>query len=100
MEYDANGNLIVDRDRKIRKIAYNYLNLPDTIYFDNGNLIINNSVHSHPISPKYSLSDKNYKKKINSTLNGKNIYRMPTYWIYYVKDGKYYAFFINSGCGS
>ena len=42
MEYDANGNLIVDRDRKIRKIAYNYLNLPDSIYFDNGNLIINN----------------------------------------------------------
>ena len=58
MEYDANGNLIVDRDRKIRKIAYNYLNLPDTIYFDNGNLIINN----------YDASGRKYRSTFYTVL--------------------------------
>ena len=38
--YDANGNLIYDQDRGIAAIRYNLLNLPDTIQFTNGNLII------------------------------------------------------------
>ena len=39
MLYDANGNLTTDSDRGISEIKYNLLNLPDTIKFDNGNLI-------------------------------------------------------------
>jgi len=39
--YDANGNLIYDLDRGISIIKYNILNLPDTIVFGNGCMIIN-----------------------------------------------------------
>ena len=38
--YDANGNMIYDLDRNICAIKYNLLNLPDTIQFANGNLIV------------------------------------------------------------
>ena len=41
MEYDANGNMVSDRDRGIYLIKYNRLNLPDTIQFTNGNQIVN-----------------------------------------------------------
>ena len=40
LAYDANGNMIYDQDRGIAAIRYNLLNLPDTIQFTNGNLII------------------------------------------------------------
>lgn len=37
-EYDANGNMIIDRNKGISsEIFYNYLNLPESILFDNGN---------------------------------------------------------------
>ena len=39
--YDANGNLITDLDRGIQRIRYNILNLPDTVFFTNGNRLIN-----------------------------------------------------------
>ena len=39
--YDANGNLVSDLDRGISVIKYNILNLPDTIVFGNGCMIIN-----------------------------------------------------------
>ena len=38
--YDANGNMTYDLDRNICAIKYNLLNLPDTIQFSNGNLIV------------------------------------------------------------
>ena len=38
--YDANGNMIYDKDRGISAIRYNLLNLPDTIQFANGNQIV------------------------------------------------------------
>ncbi len=41
MRYDANGNLIRDLDRGIDYIVYNILNLPDSIFFHNGNVITN-----------------------------------------------------------
>lgn len=41
MKYDVHGNLVSDVDRGIVKIKYNYLNLPDTIQFFNGNQIVN-----------------------------------------------------------
>ena len=39
--YDANGNLTSDLDRGIQRIRYNILNLPDTVFFSNGNRLIN-----------------------------------------------------------
>ena len=36
MYYDANGNLVADRDRDIRKVDYNVLNLPISAEFGNG----------------------------------------------------------------
>jgi RHS repeat-associated protein len=39
--YDKNGNMKKDLDRDILTIRYNLLNLPDTIQFRNGNVIIN-----------------------------------------------------------
>ena len=41
MNYDANGNLLQDFDRKICTIQYNLLNLPEIIQFCNGNNIVN-----------------------------------------------------------
>ncbi|MDR2652657.1 MAG: DUF6443 domain-containing protein [Prevotellaceae bacterium] len=41
MEYDANGNLIKDLDRKILSIRYNLLNLPSKIFFEDGSVILN-----------------------------------------------------------
>ena len=40
-EYDKNGNLIKDSDRKILSIQYNVLNLPTQISFEGGKRIIN-----------------------------------------------------------
>ncbi|WP_160119375.1 RHS repeat domain-containing protein [Bacteroides faecalis] len=37
--YDDNGNLIKDLNKKITKIQYNYLNLPDRIEFEGGSSI-------------------------------------------------------------
>ncbi|MDR0828749.1 MAG: RHS repeat-associated core domain-containing protein [Prevotellaceae bacterium] len=41
MEYDDNGNLKIDLDRKIWKIEYNILNLPSRILFKGGHQINN-----------------------------------------------------------
>ncbi len=38
--YDGNGNLSFDYNKSISEIDYNYLNLPDTIVFSNGNNIL------------------------------------------------------------
>lgn len=38
-EYDANGNLIKDLNKKITNIEYNYLNLPSQVLFADGNKI-------------------------------------------------------------
>ena len=38
-EYDKNGNLVKDLNKKVCKIEYNILNLPTTITFEDGNTI-------------------------------------------------------------
>jgi RHS repeat-associated protein len=38
-EYDGNGNMTIDRNKKIISIKYNHLNLPTTINFENGSVI-------------------------------------------------------------
>ncbi|WP_164905210.1 hypothetical protein [Aequorivita ciconiae] len=35
-KYDNYGNLIADRDKEIKEIVYNHLNLPVKIIFENG----------------------------------------------------------------
>lgn len=37
-QYDANGNMTRDENKKIRAITYNYLNKPDVITTDSGNI--------------------------------------------------------------
>ena len=61
--YDANGNLIYDQDRCIAAIRYNLLNLPDTIQFTNGNLII----HRYDAAGN-RLESKYLTKKIAATV--------------------------------
>ena len=39
--YDTNGNLIKNLDKGVVSTRYNFLNLPDTVQFQNGNQIIN-----------------------------------------------------------
>jgi RHS repeat-associated protein len=37
--YDANGNMTVDKNKKIASIVYNHLNLPTKIVFPTGNIV-------------------------------------------------------------
>lgn len=37
--YDSNGNILVDNNKKITNIDYNYLNLPEKFFFQNGSYI-------------------------------------------------------------
>ncbi|APD07415.1 hypothetical protein UJ101_01908 [Flavobacteriaceae bacterium UJ101] len=38
-EYDVNGNMIVDKNKGISKIEYNFLNLPEKVFFEDGGRI-------------------------------------------------------------
>lgn len=58
--YDANGNMLYDRDRGIATIRYNLLNLPDTIQFTDGNQII----HRYDASGNRLATDY-YTRKLN-----------------------------------
>ena len=70
--YDANGNLIYDQDRGIAAIRYNLLNLPDTIQFTNGNLII----HRYDATGN-RLESKYLTKKIATTVPLGNVLSTP-----------------------
>ena len=70
--YDANGNMIYDQDRNIAAIRYNLLNLPDTIQFMNGNLII----HRYDATGK-RLETKYLTKKIATTVPLGNVLSTP-----------------------
>ena len=70
--YDANGNMIYDQDRGIAAIRYNLLNLPDTIQFTNGNLII----HRYDATGN-RLETKYLTKKIATTVPLGNVSSTP-----------------------
>ena len=70
--YDANGNMIYDQDRNIAAIRYNLLNLPDTIQFMNGNLII----HRYDATGN-RLETKYLTKKIATTVPLGNVLSTP-----------------------
>ena len=61
--YDANGNMVYDRDRGIAAIRYNLLNLPDIIQFANGNQI----VHRYDAAGNRLATDY-YTRKVNVTV--------------------------------
>ena len=61
--YDANGNMLYDKDRGIAAIRYNLLNLPDTIQFANGNQI----VHRYDAAGNRLATDY-YTRKVNVTV--------------------------------
>ena len=70
--YDANGNMIYDQDRGIAAIRYNLLNLPDTIQFTNGNLII----HRYDAAGN-RLETKYLTKKSSTTVPLGNVLSTP-----------------------
>ena len=70
--YDANGNMIYDQDRGIAAIRYNLLNLPDTVQFTNGNLII----HRYDATGN-RLETKYLTKKIATTVPLGNVLSTP-----------------------
>lgn len=60
--YDANGNMIADKNKNITKIEYNHLNLPTKIVFNNQDL----GVHPYPktIVYKYDANGVKIEKKV------------------------------------
>ena len=81
--YDANGNMIYDQDRGIAAIRYNLLNLPDTIQFTNGNLII----HRYDAAGN-RLETKYLTKKIAVTVPLEEVVETPVYpqFFYITRD--------------
>ena len=67
--YDANGNMLYDKDRGIAAICYNLLNLPDTIQFMNGNQII----HRYDAAGN-RLNTTYYTRKVNITVPLREIF--------------------------
>ncbi|GAB5401615.1 MAG: hypothetical protein Aureis2KO_32000 [Aureisphaera sp.] len=66
-EYDANGNMEVDRNKGINTITYNHLNLPETV-------TINNGLESGTITYVYDAAGTKLKKTVAITgLTAKNI---------------------------
>jgi len=79
-DYDANGNLIFDSDRKISLIEYNLLNLPSKIFFTTGNIIENvYAADGRKVSSYYLTAVTPIIAPIVQTLlNSKVINQMPT----------------------
>ena len=81
--YDANGNMIYDQDRGIAAIRYNLLNLPDTIQFTNGNMII----HRYDAAGN-RLETKYLTKKIAVTVPLEEVVETPVHpqFFYITRD--------------
>ncbi|MCC6259212.1 MAG: hypothetical protein IT254_12880, partial [Chitinophagaceae bacterium] len=71
-QYDANGNLIIDLNKRIQLIKYNYLNLPVRIEFSNQN--------SGIIEYKYDAAGTKQQKVVTET-EGTATYRTTTYYL-------------------
>ncbi len=56
-DYDANGNMTIDRNKGITGITYNYLNLPETV-------TINNPEHTGNITYIYDATGAKLKKVV------------------------------------
>ena len=76
--YDANGNMIYDQDRGIAAIRYNLLNLPDTIQFTNGNMII----HRYDAAGN-RLETKYLTKKIAATVQMEQVLKIPVHPLFF-----------------
>jgi len=59
--YDANGNIISDKNKGITNITYNYLNLPRTITFTNGTITFQYDANGNKLSKTVSTgTQKDY----------------------------------------
>ena len=76
--YDANGNMIYDKDRDIAAIRYNLLNLPDTIQFTNGNMII----HRYDAAGN-RLETKYLTKKIAAIVQLEQVLKIPVHPLFF-----------------
>lgn len=63
-EYDANGNMIVDRAKGIESITYNYMNLPEKITFSN-NQFISYTYNAAGVKLKKHVKDGNEQKDVD-----------------------------------
>ena len=82
--YDANGNMLYDKDRGIAAICYNLLNLPDTILFTNGNQI----VHFYDAAGN-RLKTNYYTRKVAPTIPLENTVKSPNSNDYYITNDVY-----------
>lgn len=82
--YDANGNMLYDKDRGIAVICYNLLNLPDTILFTNGNQI----VHFYDAAGN-RLKTNYYTRKVAATIPLENTVKSPNSSDYYITNDVY-----------
>ena len=82
--YDANGNMLYDKDRGIAAICYNLLNLPDTILFTNGNQI----VHFYDAAGN-RLKTNYYTRKVAPTSPLENTVKSPNSSDYYITNDVY-----------
>ncbi len=57
-DYDANGNMVIDKNKKISSIEYNHLNLPTRIIFDDP------STYSSAIDYKYDALGTKLEKAV------------------------------------
>ena len=78
--YDANGNMLYDKDRGIAAVRYNLLNLPDTIQFTNGNQI----VHFYDAAGN-RLKTNYYTRKVNTIVPLGNTVKGHDSSDYYIK---------------
>ena len=71
--YDANGNMLYDKDRGIAAIRYNLLNLPDTIQFANGNQIVHRyDAAGNRLTTNYYTRKVTTSVPLGNTLKGTN----------------------------
>lgn len=71
--YDANGNMLYDKDRGIAAIRYNLLNLPDTIQFANGNQIVHRyDAVGNRLTTNYYTRKVTTSVPLGNTLKGTN----------------------------
>lgn len=72
IDYDSNGNMISHLDKGITRIDYNYLNLPNSIRFDQ-NYVANGWVNTRFLDTRYLYNANGEKiRKIHNYVSGNN----------------------------
>ncbi|HWR32612.1 MAG TPA: helix-turn-helix domain-containing protein, partial [Chitinophagaceae bacterium] len=77
--YDVNGNLIIDQNKKILSIIYNYLNLPSMITVNNGDLDHSGAPVYDIITYIYDAGGNKLRKIVNDALGDVVVTKTTTY---------------------